>query len=174
MTIKKKEFKPAHGLNEIALVPSDLTLDLDMVDISTSIAGLNLGIPIFASAMDSVVNVETASEMGQYGAIGILNLEGVQTRYENPDDILDQIAKVEKKDYVALMQKIYQENDVKIELVKQRIKEIKDQNVPVIVSATPQKANELGLKPIAYFRGFTLVTCALIQALNACNARTHG
>ena len=142
-----KEFSKAYGLNEIALVPSDVTIDPQLVDISTEIASLKLKIPVFASAMDSVVSPRTAGIIGQSGAGAVLNLEGVQTRYDNPDDILEEIAAVEKKDYVALMQKIYQENTVKPDLVSLRIKEIKDQNVPVIVSSTPQRARELG--PIA-------------------------
>lgn len=151
VTIKPKTFKPAHGLNEIALVPSDETLDLDMVDISNSIAGLNMTIPIFASAMDSVVDVHTAIEIGQHGAIGILNLEGVQTRYETPADVLKQISQVSKKDYVQLMQKIYQENPVRDELVTKRIQAIKASGAPTVVSSTPQQANRLG--PIAAAAG---------------------
>ena len=108
-----KTFRPAHGLNEIALVPSDVTLDLDMVDISTTIAGIKMGIPIFGSAMDSVVDTRTAVEMAKHGAVGILNLEGVQTRYDDPATVLKEIAAVSKKDYVPLMQKIYQENPVR-------------------------------------------------------------
>ena len=143
----EKQFTKAYGLNEIALVPSEITIDPQLVDISTTIAGVKLKLPVFASAMDSVVSPTTAGIIGKCGGAGVLNLEGVQTRYENPNSILDEIAAVEKKEYVSLMQKIYQENDIKKELVIQRIQEIKNQNVPVIVSSTPQRANELG--PIA-------------------------
>lgn len=141
---KPKEFRRAYGLNEIALVPSDKTIDMDLVDISTTIAGLKLEIPIFGSAMDSVVSPKSAGLLGKYGAIGILNLEGVQTRYEDADKILNEISSVSKKDYVALMQKIYQNSPVKDELVKKRIKEMKDQGIQVVVSSTPQRANHLG------------------------------
>ena len=147
----EKEFSKAYGLNEIALVPSDITIDPSLVDISTTIAGVKLKLPIFASAMDSVVSPKTAGIIGKAGGAAVLNLEGVQTRYENADKILEEIAQVEKKDYVALMQKIYQENDIQPELVKKRIQEIKDQNVPVIVSSTPQRASQLG--PLAVEAG---------------------
>jgi IMP dehydrogenase len=144
MTIATKEFKRAYGLDEIALVPSDQTIDFDLVDISTTIAGIKMEIPIFGSAMDSVVSPKTAGLIGKYGAVGILNLEGVQTRYENPDEILAQISAVPKSDYVALMQKIYQGSPIKDDLVIKRIKEIKSQGVPAVVSSTPQRAEHLG------------------------------
>lgn len=139
-----RRFKRAYGLDEIALVPSDRTLDLDMVDISTTIAGITMKAPIFGSAMDSVISPKTAGLIGKHGAIGILNLEGVQTRYENPDEVLKKIASIGKANYVQLMQSIYQENDIQDELVIKRIKEIKEQGVPVVVSSTPQRAAHLG------------------------------
>lgn len=142
-----KQFTRSYGLDEIALVPSSVTLDPDIVDISTTIAGLKLEIPIFASSMDSVVNPKTAVLMGKLGAQGVLNLEGVQTRYEDPSDVLKQIAEVSKKDYVSLMQSIYQEHPVREDLVISRIAEIKSHGVPAIVSSTPQIAQWLG--PIA-------------------------
>ena len=147
----EKQFSRSYGLNEIALVPSDITIDNDLVDISSTIGGIKLDLPIFASAMDSVVSPKTAGIIGNCGAAAVLNLEGVQTRYKNPDEILEQIAAVPKKSYVELMQKIYKENNVRIDLIQQRIKEIKDTGAPVIVSATPQRAEELG--PIAQEAG---------------------
>jgi len=149
-----KQLKRAYGLNEIALVPSDKTIDSEMVDIRTTIGGVTLDIPIIASAMDSVVSPHTAGLLGQYGALGILNLEGVQTRYDNPDDILKKISAVSKDNYVALMQEIYKENAVRDDLVKSRITDMKSQNSPVAVSATPQNAAHLG--PIAAEAGADL------------------
>lgn len=138
-----KEFTRAYGLDEIALVPSTRTVDYDMVDISTTIAGIKMGFPIFASAMDSVVSPKTAIEIGKLGGVGVLNLEGVQTRYEDPDTILEQIAAIDREHYVTLMQQIYQK-PVQDALVVQRIKEIKAAGVPAVVSATPQHAMRLG------------------------------
>lgn len=143
MTLDNK-FIRAYGFDEIALVPGDVTLDPSLVDISTTVAGIKLGIPIIGSAMDSVVSPRTAGVLGKYGAMGVLNLEGVQTRYENPDEVLEQIAGVPKADYVALMQKIYQQNPVKDELVVKRIKEIKETGAPTVVSSTPQNAFRFG------------------------------
>ena len=144
MTTIEKKFMRAYGFDEIALVPGDVTLDPTLVDISTNVAGIKLGIPIIGSAMDSVVSPRTASVLGKYGAMGVLNLEGVQTRYEEPDEVLEQIAGVSKQDYVALMQKIYQQNPVKDELIVKRIKEIKESGAPTVVSSTPQNAFRFG------------------------------
>ena len=101
-------FKRSYGLNEIALVPSSYTLDPDIVDISTKIGDLKLEIPVIGSAMDSVVSPKTASIVRQFWCVGVLNLEGVQTRYENADEVLKQISSVSKADYVDLMQNILQ------------------------------------------------------------------
>tara|TARA_A100001015_G_C14929140_1_gene687725 strand:+ start:111 stop:1262 length:1152 start_codon:yes stop_codon:yes gene_type:complete len=140
----KKEFTRAYGLNEIALVPSSTTIDTDLVDISVEIAGMKLEIPVIASAMDSVVNPETAALISKHGGLGVLNLEGVQTRYDNPDEILSKIAMVSKEKYVELMQGIYQKNEVKEELIIKRIEEIKNRGGKVAVSSTPQNAELYG------------------------------
>ena len=145
MTTKELvHFKRSYGLNEIALVPSSFTLDPNIVDISTKIGNLKLNIPIIGSAMDSVVSPKTASILGNLGALGVLNLEGVQTRYENSDDILKRIAEVSKADYVDLMQKIYKDEPVKETLIRSKIQEIKASGAPVVVSATPVNAKKYG------------------------------
>lgn len=144
MSTQYKQFNRAYGLDEIALVPSSKTIDFDMVDISVTIAGLKMEVPIFASAMDSVVSPQTAGLFGQLGGIGVLNLEGVQTRYDNPNEVLEKIASVSKTDYVALMQSIYQENTVRVDLIEKRIQEIKRFGGKAVVSVTPQNANQYG------------------------------
>ncbi len=138
------QFKRSYGLNEIALVPSSRTLDPELVDISTKIGNFKLDIPIIGSAMDSVVSPKTAALLGKFGALGVLNLEGVQTRYDNADDVLKKISAVAKADYVDLMQTIYQQEPVKESLIRQRIQQIKDSGAPVVVSSTPAKAIEYG------------------------------
>ena len=139
-----RNFRRSFGFNEIALVPSMATLDPDLVDISTTIGNLSLDIPIIGSAMDSVVSPETAIALSKHGALGVLNLEGVQTRYDNPQEMLEQISKVSKADYVDLMQKIYQENPVRDDLIIKRIREIKEAGQKTVVSSTPQSAEKLG------------------------------
>lgn len=141
-----KRTRRTYGFDEIALVPSIITVNPDDVDISTSIAGLKLKVPVIASAMDGVVSPKTAILMGKYGGLGVLNLQGIWTRYENAEEILDQITSVSKEEYIGLMQKVYLE-PVKTKLVEKRIKEIKEAGVRVAVSSIPQQAMELG--PVA-------------------------
>ena len=117
-----KKVRRAYGIDEIALVPGKRTLDYDLTDPSWRIGDLDREVPIVASAMDSVVDVNTAAELSKLGALGVINMEGIQTRYENPDEILNQIASCGKKDFVPLMQKIYSE-PVKEELILKRINE---------------------------------------------------
>jgi IMP dehydrogenase len=148
-----KKFTKSYGLNEIALVPSTKLLDNALVDISTTIAGHKLEVPVIGSAMDSVINPKTAGLLGKQGAMGILNLEGVQTRYEDPDEVLHKIASVSKDDYVTLMQEIYKA-PVKDELIIKRIQEIKKHGVLTAVSSTPQNAERIG--PIACKAGADL------------------
>ncbi|MGA7952434.1 MAG: GuaB3 family IMP dehydrogenase-related protein [Gloeobacterales cyanobacterium] len=140
---RNRKVRRAYGFDEIALVPGRGTLDPQMADTNWTIGGIKREIPILASAMDGVVDVKMAVALSSLGAIGVLNLQGVQTRYENPDAVLDQIASVGKDEFVPFMQKVYAE-PVKIELIHKRIKEIKSQGGIVAVSATPQVAERYG------------------------------
>jgi len=134
-----KKVRRAYGIDEIALVPGKRTLDYDLTDPSWLIGELKREVPIVASAMDSVVDVNTAVELTKLGALGVINMEGIQTRYKNPDEILNQIASVGKNDFVPLMQKIYSE-PVKEELILQRINEVKERGGIAAFSGTPQAA----------------------------------
>lgn len=138
---KGRKTRRVYGFDEIALVPSLVTVETDEVDTSTTIAGRKLGIPIIASAMDSVVDPDTAALMSGYGGLGVLNIQGVQTRYEDADAILDKIALASREEYVPLMQQIYLE-EVKPELITKRIQQIKNKKGIAAVSVTPQKAME--------------------------------
>ena len=132
-----KRVRRAYGIDEIALVPGKRTLDYDLTDPSWSIGDLKRQVPIVASAMDSVVDVETAIELTKLGALGVINMEGIQTRYKNSNEILNQIASVGKNDFVPLMQKIYSE-PVKEDLILQRINEVKARGGIAAFSGTPQ------------------------------------
>tara|TARA_Y100001968_G_scaffold333661_1_gene398124 strand:+ start:60740 stop:61927 length:1188 start_codon:yes stop_codon:yes gene_type:complete len=131
-----KTVRRAYGIDEIALVPGARTVDPQMVDTSWEIGGIKREIPIIASAMDGVVDVDMAVRLSQLGAIGVLNLEGVQTRYEDPKPLLNQIASINKEGFVPLMQEIYSQ-PIKKDLIKKRIQEIKDQGGIAAVSGTP-------------------------------------
>jgi IMP dehydrogenase len=145
---RNRKARVTYGFDEIALVPGSLTVNPNEVDITFSLPQktgepLRLAIPILASAMDGVVDVPFAIEMGKLGGIGVLNLEGVQTRYKNPEEVLPKVLEAEKENVTALLQKIYQE-PVQEDLIAARIKEIKDAGVLAGVSSIPQKAERYG------------------------------
>ncbi|MCY7321730.1 MAG: GuaB3 family IMP dehydrogenase-related protein [Phormidesmis sp. CAN_BIN36] len=138
-----KTARRAYGIDEIALAPGQRTLDPKLADTRWTIGGIEREIPIIASAMDGVVDVKMAVLLSELGALGVLNLEGVQTRYENPNPILDEIAAVGKDEFVTLMQRLYSE-PIKPELIEKRVKEIKQQGGIAAVSATPAGAMRFG------------------------------
>jgi len=138
-----KTARRAYGIDEIALVPGARTLDPQLADASWEIGGVTREIPIIASAMDGVIDVKMAVELSRLGALGVLNLEGIQTRYDDPEPILDQIASVGKTEFVSLMQKLYS-TPVKAELIIKRITQIKEQGGVAAVSLTPAGAVKFG------------------------------
>jgi IMP dehydrogenase len=138
-----KTARRAYGIDEIALVPGQRTLDPKLADTHWQIGGIEREIPIIASAMDGVVDVGMAVRLSELGALGVLNLEGIQTRYVDPNPVLDRIASVGKSEFVTLMQELYAE-PIKPELIEQRIQEIKQQGGIAAVSATPIAATKYG------------------------------
>ena len=138
-----KTARRAYGIDEIALVPGHRTIDPSLADTRWQIGGIERGIPIIASAMDGVVDVKMAVELSKLGAIGVINLEGIQTRYADPNPILDRIAAVGVDGFVELMQELYSQ-PVDPGLIEQRIKEIKDQGGIAAVSTTPAGASKYG------------------------------
>jgi IMP dehydrogenase len=133
----------AYGIDEIALVPGGRTVDPEVTDSRWSLAGIEREIPIIASAMDGVVDVAMAVELSRLGALGVLNLEGVQCRYNDPNPVLDRIAAVGKEEFVPLMQELYRQ-PVQEDLVRQRIAEIRERGGIAAVSATPVAALRFG------------------------------
>lgn len=138
-----KKTRRAYGFDEISLSPGMVTIDPEDVDASVSIGGIKLEIPVFLSAMDSVVDPKMAGLASQLGAGAVLNMQGVWTRYEDAPAVLKQISSVSREEYVPLMQKIYSE-PIKKELVSRRIQEIKAAGGKAIGAITPQAATELG------------------------------
>jgi IMP dehydrogenase len=138
-----KTARRAYGIDEIALAPGNRTLDPSLADTKWRIGNIEREIPIIASAMDGVVDVRMAVGLSKLGALGVLNLEGVQTRYDDPEPILDRIASVGKDEFVGLMQELYAE-PIKPELITQRIKEIKQLGGIAAVSSTPAGASKFG------------------------------
>jgi IMP dehydrogenase len=140
-----KSARRAYGIDEIALVPGQRTLDPSLADTKWQIGGIDREIPIIASAMDGVVDVRMAILLSELGAMGVLNLEGIQTRYADPQPILERIASVGNHEFVSLMQQLYAE-PIKPELIELRIKEIKAGGGIAAVSGTPAAASKYGLK----------------------------
>src|ERR671935_2000413 len=133
-----KKARRAYGFDDVAIVPSRRTRDPDDVDISWKLGDYRFELPLLASAMDGVVSPSTAKIIGKLGGLGVLNLEGIWTRYEDAGEQLERIAQQPKELATAEMQRIYAE-PIKEELVARRIREIKEQGVVVAASLTPQR-----------------------------------
>ncbi|MCC3410929.1 MULTISPECIES: GuaB3 family IMP dehydrogenase-related protein [unclassified Microcoleus] len=162
-----KSARRAYGIDEIALVPGQRTLDPSLADTKWQIGGIDREIPIIASAMDGVVDVRMAILLSELGAMGVLNLEGIQTRYADPQPILERIASVGNHEFVSLMQQLYAE-PIKPELIELRIKEIKAGGGIAAVSGTPAAASKYGLTVAAagadiFFVQATVVSTAFLS-----------
>ena len=162
-----KSARRAYGIDEIALVPGQRTLDPSLADTKWQIGGIDREIPIIASGMDGVVDVRMAVLLSELGALGVLNLEGIYTRYADPKPILERIAAVGNHEFVSLMQQLYAE-PIKPELIGQRIREIKDAGGIAAVSATPAGASKYGSTVAAagadiFFVQATVVSTAFLS-----------
>jgi len=135
---KGKTARRAYGLDEIAIVPSRRTRDPEDVDISWSLGNLHLDLPCLASALDAAVDPVTAGIIGSLGGLAVLNLEGLQTRYEDPGPVFEEIASLPETKATRVMQEIYAE-PIKEELIFRRVQEIKDKGVIAAASLTPQR-----------------------------------
>jgi len=133
-----KSGRRAYGFDDIAIVPSRRTRDPDDSDISWDLDAYHFELPLLASAMDGVVSPRIAVELGRLGGLGVLNLEGLWTRYEDPDPVYAEIASLPDADATKRMQEIYAE-PIKPELIGRRVSEIKDAGVVAAASLTPQR-----------------------------------
>jgi IMP dehydrogenase len=142
---RNRKARVTYGFDEIALVPGDVTINPNEVDTSFTIPRpgdrepLRLKIPIIASAMDGVTNVRFCIEMAKLGGLGVVNLEGVQTRYDDPEEALAQIVKADKGTVTEQIQKLYTQ-PIKEELIAKRVQELRKGGGIVAVSSIPQKA----------------------------------
>ena len=125
-----KSGRRAYGFDDIAIVPSRRTRDPEDVDISWDLDAFHFDLPLMASAMDGVVSPKTAIEIGRLGGLACLNLEGLWTRYEDTDTILEEISHLDVDKATARMQQLYME-PVKAELITERIREIKEAGVEI-------------------------------------------
>ncbi|MCD6407747.1 GuaB3 family IMP dehydrogenase-related protein [bacterium] len=136
-----RKARVCYGFDDISLVPGKVTLNPEEVDITTTIGGIKLEIPILAAAMDGVVDPKFAIEFGKNGGLAVLNLMGIYTRYENPYEIIEKIISSPYEESTSLIQSIYKE-PIKEELIRKRIEEIKKGGVVCAVSCIPQYAEK--------------------------------
>jgi len=148
-----KELKHTYGFDEVALVPGDATVNPDQVNIDFKIGHFTFPIPILASAMDAVVDPKFAVAMHKLGGLAVLNLEGVQTRYEDAAAILEEIASMPPDKVTPFMQKVYSE-PIKENLIGKRIKEIKKAKAVCAASVTP--ANTKKFAPLCAEAGIDI------------------
>ncbi|NNN10538.1 MAG: GuaB3 family IMP dehydrogenase-related protein [Acidimicrobiaceae bacterium] len=137
-----KSGRRAYGFDDIAIVPSRRTRDPEDVDISWEIDAYKFELPLMGSAMDGVISPYTAIEIGKLGGLGVLNLEGLWTRYDDPDSVYQEIASLDPEKVTQRMQELYSE-PIKMELVTERIREIKAQGVVAAASITPQRTTQM-------------------------------
>ena len=145
-----RKARRCYGFDEVALVPGQVTINPNEVDPSWTLGNQRHRVPILASAMDGVVDVQFAVAFGRLGGLAVLNLEGVQTRYEDPEQILNKIVKARGDGATGLLQAVYRE-PIKERLIAKRVAQIKARKVPAVVSSIPQRAEGFG--PIAQEAG---------------------
>ncbi len=136
-----KSGRRAYGFDDIAIVPSRRTRDPEDVDISWKIDAFKFDLPLMGSAMDGVISPATAIRLGQLGGVGVLNLEGLWTRYEDTEAVLEEISKLPTEKATRRMQELYLE-PIKPELITQRIQEVKEAGVVTCASITPQRTTQ--------------------------------
>lgn len=138
----RKQMRQAYGFDDVAIVPGVLTINPELTDVGVEIAGQTLDIPILASAMDAVVDPQFAIRVGQQGGLAVLNLEGLQCRFENPDDVFAEVAASDTESATEILQQAYAA-PIQEDLIGQRIAEIKLGGAIAAVSVTPPNAKRL-------------------------------
>jgi IMP dehydrogenase len=138
---RAKRGRRAYAFDDIAIVPSRRTRDPEEVSVAWQIDAYRFELPIVAAPMDSVMSPETAIALGRYGGLGVLNLEGLWTRYDDPSELLAEIAELDGVPAVRRMQEMYAE-PVKAELITQRLRQMREAGVTVAGSLSPQRTKE--------------------------------
>lgn len=143
-----KRGRRAYSFDDVAVVPSRRTRDPEDVSVGWQIDAYHFEVPIMAAPMDSVMSPATAVALGRLGGLGVLDLEGLWTRYEDPQPLLDEIAGLDPEAATARMQEIYAA-PIKAELIRARLKEIRDAGVTVAGSLSPQRTQEFSADVVA-------------------------
>ena len=149
-----KEFRRAYGFDEISIVPGTVTVNPEMSQTDFSLDGITLSIPVLAAAMDAIVSPDFAVLMSELGGLAVMNLEGIQTRYEDPQEALVGIAETPQEEVTALLQKLYSA-PIREDLMGVRVHEMKRNGAKCAVSVTP--ANTKRLAPLAAEAGADII-----------------
>ncbi len=136
-----KRGRRAYSFDDIAIVPSRRTRDPEEVSIDWQIDAYRFSLPVLAAPMDSVMSPATAIALGRFGGLGVLNLEGLWTRYDDPTDLLEEVAGLDGIEATTRMQEIYTE-PVKPDLITERLREMRAAGVTVAGSLSPQRTQE--------------------------------
>ncbi|MBI2906466.1 MAG: GuaB3 family IMP dehydrogenase-related protein [Chloroflexi bacterium] len=167
-----KPLRYSYGFDEVAIVPGDITINPEQIDIAFHFGEMEFPTPILASAMDAVTDPRFAIALGKVGGLAVMNLEGVQTKYEDPDEVLDRIVHASESEVTGLMQKVYSA-PVKDNLIGDRIAAIKKGGVICAASVTPNNAKRIG--PIAAEAGVDiLVVQATVTTVRHRSKSYHG
>jgi IMP dehydrogenase len=169
-----KQMRRAYGFDEVAIVPGGHhTINPELVELSFKLGHLEFDLPFFAAAMDGVVDVHMAAEFSKHGGLAVLNLEGVQTRYDDPAPVLQEIADAPRHEVTALMQKVYSA-PIKPELIGERVRQIKALGGVAAVSATPPNTKKFA--PIARDAGVDVfvVQSTVTSARHISRSEEHG
>ncbi len=140
-----KQLRPSYGFDEVAIVPGDVTINPEQTDISLTIADFVFPLPIVASAMDAVTDIAFAVAMSHIGGLAVLHLEGVQARYDNPAEVLAEIARTPQDKVTSLLQKVYSQ-PIRENLIADRVQAVKKAGAVSAVSVTP--ANTKAFAPL--------------------------
>ena len=153
-TPRIKELRRVYGFDEVAIVPGEVTVNPELVSTDFPIDGITLKTPVLASAMDAVGSPKFAGKMSELGGLGVMNLEGVQARYDDPDEVLNQIVTTPQDEVTSLLQNLYSA-PIRHELVGKRVEEMKKNGAACAVSVTPAKTKELA--PVAAEAGADMI-----------------
>ena len=141
---KVDTIRPTYGFEDVSLAPGTDTVEPADVDLTQTFCGIRLEIPILASAMDAVVDTRMAGELARLGGLAVLNLEGVQTRYDDPDAILERIATAPDGDVQEILAEVYQQ-PIREDLIAARLETIHAAGSKAAVAATPGAAMALAV-----------------------------
>jgi|TARA_B100002003_G_scaffold180001_1_gene167979 IMP dehydrogenase len=169
---KSKQLRRSYGFDEVAIVPGDVTINPDQTDMGLQIGDLNIAIPVLAAAMDAITDVNFTILMSKMGGLAVLNLEGVQTRYDNPQEILAQIAQAPQMEVTRLLQKIYSQ-PIKEDLVGERIQAIKKAGAICAVAVAPANTKRLA-SVVAEAKADILVVQSTVTTAHHTSKSYHG